>query len=247
MDQATSTWQVKTHSSNGIFKDGFKSKLSGTSDGFLAKFNTSGSFLWGTYYGSGGIDEVEDIAIDKSDNVYITGFRKTTNFLGFFAKFNSAGKHQWYRTLGSSTFSTYGTGISVDANGNIFMGGYTYLSSGIASSGHQNTYGGGGDAFLTKYNDQGTLQWGTYYGGSSGEFATDVQCDGNDNVYLIGTTPIFIRYCILWSPKYIWRRTGCVYRQVQQFWYTSVGNRIMAEVPMTIFMQSLLILHKMPI
>ncbi len=178
----------KTHSSNGIFKDGFKSKLSGTSDGFLAKFNTSGSFLWGTYYGSGGIDEVEDIAIDKSDNVYITGFRKTTNFLGFFAKFNSAGKHQWYRTLGSGTFSTYGTGISVDANGNIFMGGYTYLSSGIASSGHQNTYGGGGDAFLTKYNDQGTLQWGTYYGGSSGEFATDVQCDGNDNVYLIGTT-----------------------------------------------------------
>ncbi len=46
----------------------------GYHDAFLVKFNSAGSLKWATYYGGTSDDIGESVAVDASDNVYITGY-----------------------------------------------------------------------------------------------------------------------------------------------------------------------------
>ena len=78
---------------------------------------------------------------------------------------------------------------AVDASGNIYLAGYTSSTSAIASGGHQNTYGGGNyDAFLVKFDGNGTRLWSTYYGGSGEDVGRSCTVDAAGNVYLTGYT-----------------------------------------------------------
>lgn len=45
----------------------------GTNDGFIAKFNSSSVFTWGTYYGGIASDRINDLGIDYLDRVFFTG------------------------------------------------------------------------------------------------------------------------------------------------------------------------------
>ena len=178
----------KTYSKTGIYANGYRSTLRGTSDAFLVKFSSLGTRQWGTYYGGGGLDDSESIVVDASDNVFIAGSSKTTRYAGYFVKFNSTGKYQFAKTLATQSFSTYGTAICLDISGNIFLGGYSYASSGIALKGHQNSLAGRSDAFLVKYDNQGKIIWGTYYGGSEVDDCTNLESDNDGNIYLMGST-----------------------------------------------------------
>lgn len=176
----------------------------GSLDGFVAKFDPSGVRLWGTYYGNVGIEAVESVAVDGSGNVFIAGDTDSNasiaaggghqqTFAGgindaFIVKFNSAGARQWGSYYGGAG-DEYGTAISADALGNVFLGGYTSSATSISLGGHQNTFGGGGfDNFIVKFNSSGVRQWGSYYGGSGDDIGFALSVDASDNVYLAGTT-----------------------------------------------------------
>ena len=85
-----------------------------------------------------------------------------------------------------------GYSCSTDASGNVYLAGSTGSNTGtvIATTGaHQSAYGGGSyDAFLVKFNASGVRQWGTYYGGSSGDYDFSCSTDATGNVYLAGNT-----------------------------------------------------------
>jgi hypothetical protein len=84
----------------------------------------------------------------------------------------------------------YGAALSTDESGNVFMSGYTTSTSSIASSGaYQTTHAGGYyDAFVVKFNNSGTRQWATYYGGSKGDYSYAVANDPSGNVIITGYT-----------------------------------------------------------
>jgi len=85
--------------------------------------------------------------------------------------------------------SDFGFGITNDANGNIFTIGYTNSTSAIATSGvYQTTFGGGYDAFITKFNSIGVLQWATYFGGTNSDSGTGITIDLFGNIIAIGNT-----------------------------------------------------------
>jgi hypothetical protein len=173
----------------------------GVNDAFLVKFNSSGVRQWGTYYGGLGDDSGNSCAVDASGNVYLAGSTASItniaseghqndlggNFDAFLVKFNSSGIRQWGTYYGGVSQDLART-CAVDNVGNIYLAGFTQSSSAIASGGHQNTYGGSEDAFLVKFNSSGVRQWGTYYGGSSGDGAEFCITDASNNVYLTGTT-----------------------------------------------------------
>ncbi|HOY30435.1 MAG TPA: SBBP repeat-containing protein, partial [Bacteroidales bacterium] len=55
--------------------------LRGDMDAFIAKFNTSDSLIWSTYFGGDENEEGDGITTDNSGNIYVTGFsRSETNF-----------------------------------------------------------------------------------------------------------------------------------------------------------------------
>src|SRR4030095_13084956 len=83
-----------------------------------------------------------------------------------------------------------GHAINSDALNNIFVGGNTYSSSGIATPGsHQPVFGGQMDACIGKFTPDGIRVWVTYLGGSGyGDQIDDVVCDAVGNVYFTGYT-----------------------------------------------------------
>ncbi|MDI1353777.1 MAG: T9SS type A sorting domain-containing protein [bacterium] len=80
---------------------------------------------------------------------------------------------------------------STNTLGDIFMAGYTTSTGTVmATSGaHQGTYAGGTyDAFLSKFNAAGMLQWCTYYGGAGYDDATGCSATAQGDVFIAGMT-----------------------------------------------------------
>jgi hypothetical protein len=179
----------------------------GTYDAYLVKFDSLGVRQWGTYYGGPGYDFGLSCISDVLGNVYMTG--ATGGGTGtvivtagchqslygggtgdaLLVKFNTNGVRQWGTYYGGSGNIDDGYSLASDASGNVYIGGLTSSSSGIATAGsHQSAFGGGSyDAFLAKFNSGGVRLWGTYYGGTgSNEGGYGCASDGFGNIYLAG-------------------------------------------------------------
>ncbi len=199
----------KTNSIIGIATSGaYQTTYGGwLDDAFLIKFDRSGIRQWATYYGGPG-DEGRSTAIttDGAGNVYLAGWTTSTSGIAssgahqdtyggggndaFLVKFDGTGIRQWATYYGG-TGADYGYAVGTDATGNVYLTGGTTSASGIASPGAYQTIlsGGGGDAYLVKFDGLGARQWATYYGGNAGyEFGGSVCADGAGNVYLTGGT-----------------------------------------------------------
>ncbi len=193
-----------TASTSAIATSGaHQTTLGGGTDAFLVKFDTAGARQWATYYGGSAAEQGLAVCTDVSGNVLLTGYSQSTSTIAttgsyqsisgggqdaFIVKFNSSGIRQWATYYGGSS-TDQGLGITCDIYKNVFLTGYTQSSSGVATTGgYQTSYGGSQDAFLAKLDSAGAMQWATYYGGTGGERAYSLACDGAGNVYMTGTT-----------------------------------------------------------
>ncbi|MEO8588004.1 MAG: SBBP repeat-containing protein, partial [Flavobacteriales bacterium] len=198
-DVALAGW---SDSNTGIASGGYQNAFGGgNADAFLAVFNSNGVRLWATYYGGTSNEVGHGCAFDASGNVYLCGYTESASGIAsgghqgtyggatdvFLVKFNSSGTRQWGTYYGGSDWDDRAH-CATDPSGNVFLSGLTSSSTGIASGGHQNTFGGAIDGFLAKFNANGNRQWGTYYGGSGDEIKNECTADVNGNVYLAGET-----------------------------------------------------------
>jgi hypothetical protein len=189
---------------SGIAFGGYQNSSGGSSDAFIAKFNSSGVRQWGTYFGGGGSDNARSIALDASNSIFITGETQSTSAIAtsgahqityaggsgndaFLAKFTTSGALLWATYMGG-TLTDNGHAVSIDNIGNAYVAGLTYSTSGIAFNGFQSGISGQSEAFLVKFNASGTRLWGTYYGGTANDQADAIAIDDLDNVYLVGDT-----------------------------------------------------------
>ena len=101
------------------------------------------------------------VATDASGNVYVAGYtyggldgNTQTGATDFFVtKYNSSGVKQHTRQLGVAGQSTYGRSVATDANGNVYVAGYTRGGLDL------NTLTGTYDSFVTKYDSSGVKQY----------------------------------------------------------------------------------------
>ena len=173
-------------------------------DAFLAKFDSNGTRLWGTYYGGELGDFSNALAIDDSNNIYLTGLTESMTGIGspgsyqdtnvgglhdaFIAKFNSDGTRQWATYFGGTGDDNV-NGVCVDATGNVYITGNTASMSGIATPGaYHDMPGGVYDGYLAKFARDGSLLWATYFGGEDNDYAYGVATDTSGNVFIAGST-----------------------------------------------------------
>lgn len=79
--------------------------------------------------------------------------------------------------------------VSFDPLGAVIVAGQTLSTSGIADgSVHDTIHNGGTDAFIAKFESNGDRAWGTYFGGSSGDYANRVETDSAGNIIVLGHT-----------------------------------------------------------
>lgn len=176
----------------------------GTLDAFLVKFNATGLRSWGTYYCGTEIEEGNACSVDQFGNVYMAGWTLSVDSIAtpgsfqpvhaspnamdaFLVKFDTSGTRQWGTYVGGLN-EDRAYDCKVDGLGSVYLSGRTQgLPVGATTGGHQPFFGGFVDAFLQKYDSNGNLTWGTYYGGPDldtwGFCAVD-----DDHVYLAGTT-----------------------------------------------------------
>ncbi|MCB0635928.1 MAG: T9SS type A sorting domain-containing protein [Lewinella sp.] len=103
------------------------------------------------------------------------------------AKFDANGTRLWATYYGG-TVGELGWSVCTDGDGNVFIAGIANSTTNIAFNGHQNSHGGGNDAFLAKFNATGVRQWATYYGGIETDWGRSICTDHAGNVYLAGLT-----------------------------------------------------------
>lgn len=160
-----------------IITGGYAGGHHGAADAFIMKRSLQGDTLWTYYYDAGGYKEdfVVDMAVDASNNIYFTGNSEAaTAFVSqcVTGKLNSSGVQQWvsrYALTGAS--ESFGTGVAVDASGNVYTCGYT------------DPFPGSNDWFVIKYNSAGQQQWIDRYDGgvNSSDEAYDIAIAPNGN------------------------------------------------------------------
>ena len=151
--------------------------------------NNLKNFYWTLQAGTSSNDIVNDIGLDQSGNIYLTGYTQgslssTANNGGkdvFLIKYDINGSLVWKNQIGTSS-NDEGSGLVLDNDSNIIVTGSTY--SGLDGNSHS----GSSDLFLLKYNENGTKLWSQQLGTNKIDYATDVDINSSGNSIIIGAT-----------------------------------------------------------
>ncbi|MCX7696278.1 MAG: SBBP repeat-containing protein [Bacteroidales bacterium] len=141
----------------------------GNGDAFILKLNPEGNFLiFSTLLGGNGFECAQDIALDKSKNIVITGMTSSTDFptLGdtiqlifgggycdaFLSMINSSGSLIIYSTFIGGSDDEWCHALAIDNNNEIYVTGFTYSEDfSLPENSFHSLYSGNGDVFVIKY------------------------------------------------------------------------------------------------
>ncbi|WP_437318419.1 SBBP repeat-containing protein [Sorangium sp. So ce385] len=169
----------------------------GSSDAFLVKLNANGTEAWRRQLGTAAVDQAWSVAHAPDGSVYVVG-STGGNLAGvsppptsgttslFVAKVSPSGDPVWTRQLGVNNRTTIARSVSVGADGQVYVAGYT--TGALAG---QPYAGGSADAFVARYSDSGALGGvallGTNLQDQAFSLTTAVE-SGQTVVYVSGTT-----------------------------------------------------------
>ena len=168
----------------------------GGSDIFVFKLTSTGSKAWSDQIGGSGDDEASAVAVDSSDNVYVTG--KVTGQLSgatsqggtdaCVIKYDTNGVQQWVKQIGTAS-DDQGDQIVVDSD-TLYVSGTTYGDL-------YGTNAGGRDYFVVIMDTAGNEMRGALYGTDKDEYQkyelggytprTTLSHDASGNIYAMGT------------------------------------------------------------
>ena len=158
----------------------------GGADGFVRKYDTNGTELWTRQFGTSQNDYAEGMSVD-STGIYVAGvtcgtFPEQTSAGGadgFVRKYDTNGTEGWTRQFGTYAWDVV-YGISVDSTG-IYVDGIT------PGTFPGQTSAGGQDAFVRKYDTNGTQVWTRQFGTSQNDYAEGISVDST-GIYVAGHT-----------------------------------------------------------
>lgn len=167
----------------------FKNQLNqATQDSYLTKYDSAGHVVWQKLLGSAGTANAYGLALDPSGGVVVTGSstaQVTTTSISngnndsFVARYDANGGQTWIKqipTLASNQSNT----VSVDASGNIYIGGS--VSGGVIGAGMQTH--GKADAFLAKFDSKGKLLSESQFGTSSNDSVAATATGSDGSLYV---------------------------------------------------------------
>ncbi len=181
------------------------SVITGTTDAFVVKINSSNTVVYSTYLGGRNNDEGRAIATDAGGNVYITGFTQSADFPvvnalqgshggnndAFVAKISADGTRLLYSTYLGGNDIDEGYGIAVNASGSAYVTGFSESPSGFPLIRSMFTQDAkrGVDIFVTKLNANGSSAvYSTFIVGEVIDKAFGIDIDSRGNAYITGET-----------------------------------------------------------
>jgi len=155
----------------------------GSGIAYLRKYNSAGHVLWSQLLGTSSFGQEMSVVVDGVGDVYVTGSTQdgpSSTWDAFLSKFSPSGSLRWSKWFGTSS-RDYGYDVCVDGQGNVFV-------SGLTEGSVDGVNAGGGDAFLVKFDSNGSHLWSRQYGTSGYDFGEGIAADAAGNVYVTGNT-----------------------------------------------------------
>ncbi len=212
-------YSIVTDASNNVYVCGFYSgtvdfnpgvgvfnmTANGSTDPFVLKLNASGIFVWAKSFGNVYQDQAYSISVDLSDNIYISGFYRSTvdfdpgasvfdmtatmdnSYDAFLLKLSSDGNFIWAKSFGG-TGADLGYTTTIDSNGDVVLLGYFNgfgdfdPGSGVSTL----TTNGNYDVFIVKMEANGDFLWAKSMGGTSADYGRAISTDASGNIYSTG-------------------------------------------------------------
>jgi hypothetical protein len=159
---------------------------------------------YSTYLGGSNYESGTAIAVDGAGNVYVTGTTQSVDFPTspgasqttcgacasgernlFVTKLNSTGSALVYSTYLGGSSGEVGSGLALDATGNVYVTGVTQSPDFPITQGAFQATCSGGCVFVTKLDRTGsTLAYSTYLG--RGSASSGIAIDATGNAYMTG-------------------------------------------------------------
>ncbi len=167
--------------SGNIYITGFSIGNGSAEDFATVKYNAIGDEQWVRRYNGTGndYDITSAIAVDGFGNIIVTGFSEGNGSSEDYAtvKYDPQGNSLWVKRYnGSSNSYDISTSVAADAQGNVYVTGYSYddLNS--------------EDYATIKYSPEGNQMWISKYNGDLDEYdiASSVKTDNKGDVYVTG-------------------------------------------------------------
>ena len=168
----------------------------GNGEMFTAKLSPSGAPIWVVTAGGTGASACgQDISVDESGNVHVSGYFYGTVTFGshtetaagqgdlFVGKLDSAGNYTWLFTAKNNGFIT-GKEIAMGPQGDVYVAGYYQNTATFGSNTLQSK--GGWDLFVAKLSSAGKLLWVTSGGDVKSEELGGLAVDESGNAHITG-------------------------------------------------------------
>jgi len=167
-------------------------------DIFLVKLDKNGNIIWTKIIGEEGNDCAYGLAVDTSNNIYITGSFDSNNIsFGeaklwtnggkdiFVAKYDYEGNVIWAKSFGGDG-SDIANSIIVDSlNKTIYIVG-SFMSSEMSIGNQILINNGGRDIFISKFNDNGWHIWSKSFGSDGWDEGLIINLDNSNNIIVSG-------------------------------------------------------------
>jgi uncharacterized delta-60 repeat protein len=189
MSGTPGTWDVGAYNLQVSASDAAGASVSaaftvtvGASSGTLTK-------EWTQLLGASAWDQANALAAGADGSIYVSGttgaspdgIANSVPTDAFIAKFGPDGTKEWTQFLGSSS-SDYARAMSTAADGSIYVSGYT--NGNLDGEANNGSY----DAFITKFNADGSKEWTQLLGTSGNDRAQAITADADSNIYVSGYT-----------------------------------------------------------
>lgn len=180
---------------------------SSNSGAYILKLDTDGNFIWAKSTSGPESEYGRAIAVDNTQNVYITGeFSGTVDFdpgpgvatiteTGsngdvFILKLDVAGDFVWAKSHGNTGAAkdNVARSIKVDATGSVYTLGnfYSTVDFDPGASVFNLTSAGVSDSFISKLDNNGNFIWAKQLGSTGNDKGQSLALDGSGNVYATG-------------------------------------------------------------
>lgn len=158
----------------------------GGADVFVLKLDATGNFGWAKQFGGTGSEIGNAMTVDANGNIYLTGYYTATADFDpgpgtytltsaggqdiYALKLDASGNFVWARSMGGNN-TDGGTATTVDAAGNMYIGGHFSTTTDFDPSPATYTLSvvGGRDIFVAKLDASGNFGWAIGMGSTSTE------------------------------------------------------------------------------
>jgi hypothetical protein len=194
--------------------DAFSQTQQGNGDAFVTHFKPDArTLVYSTLFGGNSYDIANGMALNAANEVYVTGatgsanlpttvgsLQPTANFVpgytaedAFLFRLSADGSSLIYATYLGGTDSDGGYSVDINSAGEAFIAGTSYSTNFPVSAkpfmAGNHPQLGNGDTFAARISADGSsLLYGTYIGGSDGEYVKSIRINEFDEAFMVGAT-----------------------------------------------------------